>query len=228
MIRHDSRRANDTMKPVLKAIAIIVVALVVLVVALVVLAFALNYLVRVSYSPTRSIGIVEEWLFGRPIEEALAPPAWDRARWGMSASEIQTAYPAAKPQERVTYEHGSYCDLTLAGASIAGYYFTVEFRMDNSDRLTGVHLFIDCEQDAVSGEIAYDTVKGELIQKYGRPTTEKQSERPDVTRYFKSEWQGSNALITLDYFYVPPPYFYAPPTGLCSVNLRYEKPPDTD
>lgn len=108
------------MKPILKAIAEVVVALVVL-------AFGLNHLVRVSYSPTRSIGIVEEWLFGRPIVQALAPHAWDRARWGMSTSEIQRAYPAAKPQKREIYEHGSYCDLTLTGTSIAGYDFAVEF-----------------------------------------------------------------------------------------------------
>lgn len=73
----------------------------------------------------------------------------------------------------------------------------------------------------VSGEIAYDTVKGVLVQKYGRPTTEKQSERPNVVRNFSSEWHGSNALIT---FY----YFYVPPTGPCSINLIYEKPGDTD
>jgi hypothetical protein len=64
---------------------------------------------------------------------------WDRARWGMTASEIRTAYPAAAPQKRDTHDYGGgrkyYCDLTLSGTTIAGYDFTVQFLMDNSDKL---------------------------------------------------------------------------------------------
>lgn len=55
------------MRRILKGLVIAVVALVVLVIAL-------NSFVRVRYSPSRSIGFVEELLFGRPMEEALAPP----------------------------------------------------------------------------------------------------------------------------------------------------------
>ena len=63
------------MKRILKGLAIAIVALVVLV-------FVLNSFVRVSYSPTRSIGLFEKLLFGRPMEEVLAPP-WseDYKRW---------------------------------------------------------------------------------------------------------------------------------------------------
>ncbi len=55
---------NETMKRILRDISIAVVALVVL-------AFALNSFVRVTHSPARSIGIVEDLLFGRPVERHL-------------------------------------------------------------------------------------------------------------------------------------------------------------
>lgn len=72
------------MKRILKGISIAVVALVVLV-------FVLNSYVRVSYSPTQNIGIVEEFLFDRPIAEVFAPP-WskDYKRWD-SASKASAS-----------------------------------------------------------------------------------------------------------------------------------------
>jgi len=51
-----------------------------------------------------------------PTPTPTSPGGSDRARWGMSASEIQAAYPAATPQKRETYGFGEpnyYCELTL-------------------------------------------------------------------------------------------------------------------
>lgn len=59
--------------------------------AVIFLGFGVNSLVRVGHSTTRSIGIIEQLLFGRPIEEAVAPP-WseDYKRWD-SASKASGA-----------------------------------------------------------------------------------------------------------------------------------------
>jgi len=150
------------------------------------------------------------------------PGGWDRVRWGMRASEIQTAYPVATTHKRETYDDGRYCDLTLAGTSIAGYDFTVHFLMDNSDRLDEVALIKEFEKDTSFGEgkTAYDTVKDLLIQKYGKPTTEKSELARILT--FSAVWHVSTARISLSYF----PMLL---TGRAPfIKLTYDKPGDTD
>jgi hypothetical protein len=150
---------------------------------------------------------------------------WDRARWGMNASEIQVAYGAAMRQERKHWDFGGrkyYSDLTLTSTTIAGYDFTVHFMIDSSsDTLAAVQLAKDFDQDETGGKIAYERVNELLVQKYGRPTKEKQSEPRDRLRSFTSMWLGSNAQITLNYASIPL-------TGMCKINLTYEKPRDTD
>jgi len=90
--------------------------------------------------------------------------------------------------------------------------------MDNSDRLAAVQLAKHCDQDVGRGTVAYEVVKKLLVQKYGRPTTEEQSDRPDLVGKFSSVWHGSSTLITFHYLYIPL-------TGLCFIYLTYEKPP---
>ena len=149
---------------------------------------------------------------------------WDRTRWGMSSSDIQKAYPEAKPDKRRTYNLGGrmyYSDLALPGIRVGGYDFTVRFLMAKSDALTAVQLGKDFDKDMSSGKIAYDTVKELLIQKYGRPTTEEHSDSTENLRLFKSVWHSSNAQITFKYVSIPP-------TQACFINLTYAKPGDTD
>jgi hypothetical protein len=143
---------------------------------------------------------------------------WDRVRFGMRASEIQTAYPAATTHKRETYDDGRYCDLTLAGTSIAGYDFTVHFLMDNSDRLDEVALIKEFEKDP--SKTAYDTVKDLLIQKYGKPTTDKFEMTRILT--FSAVWHVSTARISLSYF----PKILTGPAPF--IKLTYDKPGDTD
>ena len=153
---------------------------------------------------------------------------WDRARWGMSASEIQTAYPAATPQKRDTHDYGGgrkyYCDLTLTGTTIAGYDFTVQFLMDNSDRLAAVHLAKEFNEDtyfsiqAVHAQSAYRMVEDLLVQKYGKPT--EQSEQPESGRWAK--WYLPNTKIELSGFW-PSSLNRAP-----RIDIAYLKPGDTD
>jgi len=148
---------------------------------------------------------------------------WDRARWGMSISEIQTAYPAAKPHKRETYDFGGrkyYSDLALSDIHVGGYNLTVQFLMDSSDTLAAVKLEKDFDKNMSGGKIAYETLKELLIQKYGPPTTEK-SEPTEHSRSLSCIWHSPNAQIRLN-------YHSTPLIHLCFVNVTYAKPGDTD
>ena len=161
-----------------------------------------------------------------PTPTSLA--GWDRARWGMTASEIRTAYPAATPQKRDTHDYGGgrkyYCDLTLTGTTIAGYDFTVQFLMDNSDKLAGVHLGKEFAEDTyfsintVHAHSAYRMVNDLLVQKYGRPTDES-----DQSEYGRgTSWHLPNTKIELSGFWAESAN-RAP-----RVDIAYLKPGDTD
>ena len=142
---------------------------------------------------------------------------WDRARWGMTASEIQTAYPAAMP-------HKTGGLIMFTGTTIAGCDFTVRFLLDNSGKLTEVLLSKEFDKEysvlrAIHAKQAYDEVKELLVQKYLRPAIE-EPEKPDsITR--KAVWHVSNTRISL--VYIVPSGNRAPVIG-----VNYGKPGDTD
>jgi hypothetical protein len=143
----------------------------------------------------------------------------------MTASEIRRVYPAATAQKRETLDYGGgrkyYCDLTLSGTTIAGHDFTVQFLMDNSDRLAGVHLrkeFAENTYFSLNSVHAFDVVKDLLVQKYGRPTEE--SEVTKTGRW--ANWHLPNTKIELVGFWAESAN-RAP-----GVGINYLKPGDTD
>ena len=157
---------------------------------------------------------------------------WDRARWGMSSSDIKSAYPAAtSPHKRDISDHSGrgelHCALELSDIRVGGCDFTVRFLMDSADRLAAVQLFKDFGKNRSDGHIAYLNVKELLIQKHGTPTTDKEekSSVPHVpsadASSERSVWYGPNAKITFG-------YVSTPLIGLFWVVLTYAKPGDTE
>jgi len=75
-----------------------------------------------------------------------APPkdvaGWSKAKWGMSESDIQAAFPAniTKLEQSVKYDD-QYFNLVLNSFEVVNLDFTVRFLMNGkSDRLAGVRI----------------------------------------------------------------------------------------
>jgi hypothetical protein len=133
---------------------------------------------------------------------------WNDARFGMNVQEVQKAYPKARLLKETSRKKFN-CRLQLDGLQIGADEYTVRFYFDPEDRLSqvGITMADSVKVDVIS-QIATETLRDKLTEKYGAPTsTNKElNERSWL-------WLKEGLVVKLEY--VP---------STCFVGVFYSKP----
>lgn len=140
-------------------------------------------------------------LFLTAVAALSAPaPGWDSARWGMTAAEVRTAYPAAIPATGP--DRDLQIRLRATPVRLSTFQATADFEFPpDSDHLAAVRLIID----TTDAQRAYDTLRLDLTAKYGAPSTsETRTERNafgSPTRTDHIMWRSPSTAITMTLIY---------------------------
>ena len=133
---------------------------------------------------------------------------WNRARWGMTERDIETAFKGKVEQRRqpiIDKQEGIYVSQEINDLTFANTKFTVSFVMDDkTNQLREVVL----TPKGTHFRVLFELLEKKLVTKYG-PVTFRDKEDVDLQRLGKDGygqdqisrvWRFPSTLITLEYW----------------------------
>lgn len=118
---------------------------------------------------------------------------WGRTQWGMTATEVARSTGMgiiATPKDKLTRE-GQYFSKT----KIFGLFFDAYFKFDENDKLVSI-LFISRLTGSMGNTIAFQRLRENLAEKYGRPALWSDSPDRAIKQY---KWVTTCQVIDLSF-----------------------------
>jgi hypothetical protein len=147
---------------------------------------------------------------------------WSAATWGMTAQQVQAAFPAARAVNPPEKDTGLFIRLASSPVQLGTFPAKAEFEFPpDRDYLSAVQVSVDASRNRPD---AFESLKSSLTEKYGRPTSS-----DSVTDYntfgnaivTKSViWRVKSSMITLT-------WIEATSVGMVLVRYAERKPDPT-
>lgn len=147
---------------------------------------------------------------------------WSAAKWGMTAAEVQAAFPTVRPVNPPEKDLGQFIRLEAPAMQLGNYQATAKFKFPtDQDRLTAVNVSVS--QDAARPS-AFDALKDGLTAKYGKPTSsDTVSERTAFGSTIETRsivWRLKSSMVTLE-------WIESKSFGIVTVRYAERKPDPT-